>query len=135
MNPIIHGTQTREEWRVGVVTRMRISELTGSKELCVFEQWCAPGKGAPRHTHRVEEVLSVISGKVEVWLGDIIATLTQNESIIVPAGLEHGFRNVGDSELHMQAILAAGYFEANPSPQGDAIVRWRATGPIKSARL
>lgn len=129
MNPIIHGTQTKEEWRAGVVTRMRISELTGSKELCVFEQWCAPGTGAPGHTHRVEEVLSVISGKVEVWLGDKIANLTQNVSIVVPAGMEHGFRDVGKSELHMLAVLAAGYFEANPSPQGDAIVRWHSTSP------
>lgn len=27
------------------------------------------GTGAPMHTHKVEEVLSVISGKVEGWLG------------------------------------------------------------------
>jgi mannose-6-phosphate isomerase-like protein (cupin superfamily) len=129
MNPITHETQTKEDWRTGVVTRMRVSELTGSKALCIFEQWCAPGTGAPPHTHKVEEVLSVISGKVEIRLGDKIATLTQNESVIVPAGLEHGFRNVGHEELHMQAILAAGYFEANPSPQGEAILRWRSTHP------
>ena len=70
------GTQTEEEWRAGVVTRMHVSELTGSKTLCIFEQWCAPGTGAPKHKHKVEEVLSVISGKVEVQLGDKIATLT-----------------------------------------------------------
>ena len=129
MNPIIHGTQTKEEWRAGVVTRMRISELTGSKEICVFEQWCVPGTGAPMHTHKVEEVLSVITGKVEVRLGDSVATLTQNKSVIVPAGLAHGFRNIGHEELHMQAILASGHFEANPSPEGNPIVRWRPTSP------
>ena len=129
MSPIIHGTQTKEEWRAGVVTRMRVSELTGSKALCIFEQWCAPGTGAPMHTHKVEEVLSVISGKVEVRLADKIATLTQNESVIVPAGLEHGFRNVGQGELHMQAILASGCFEAIPSPGTQAVVRWHSTSP------
>ena len=129
MNPIVHGTQTKEEWRAGVVTRMRVSELTGSKELCIFEQWCVPGTGAPTHTHKVEEVLSVISGKVEIRLGDRVATLTQNESVIVPAGLAHGFRNVGEDELHMQAILASGYFEAIPSPSAQAVVRWRSTSP------
>jgi quercetin dioxygenase-like cupin family protein len=128
MKPIIHGTQTKEEWRAGVVTRMHVSELTGSKTLCIFEQWCAPGTGAPKHTHKVEEVLSVISGKVEVQLGDKIATLTQNESVIVPAGLVHGFCNVGDGELHVQAILASGYFEAIPSPRGHTVVRWCSTG-------
>ena len=129
MKSINHQTQPKEEWRAGVFTRMRISELTGSKELCIFEQWCAPGTGAPVHTHKVEEVLAVIGGKVEVRLGSKIIVLTGSESVIVPAGLEHGFRNVGSSELHMQAILAAGYFEANPRPHGEAIVRWRSTSP------
>jgi mannose-6-phosphate isomerase-like protein (cupin superfamily) len=81
------------------------------------------------HTHKVEEVLSVIGGKVEVRLGSILIVLTESESVIVPAGLEHGFRNVGNNELHMNAILATGYFEANPSPHGEAIVRWRSTSP------
>jgi mannose-6-phosphate isomerase-like protein (cupin superfamily) len=129
MNPIIHEIQTKEDWRIGVVTRMRVSELTGSNALCIFEQWCALGTGAPTHTHKVEEVLSVISGKVEIRLGNEIVILTQNESVIAAAGLEHGFCNVGDEELHLQAILAAGYFEANPSPQGEAILRWPSTRP------
>lgn len=129
MSPIIHRTQTKEQWRVGVVTQMRVSELTGSQALCIFEQWCAPGTGAPMHTHKVEEVLSVISGRVEIRLADRIATLNQNESVIVPAGMEHGFRNVGEEELHMQAILASGYFEAIPSPSAQAVVRWRSTSP------
>lgn len=129
MNRIVHGTQEKEEWRAGVLTRMRVSELTGSKALCIFEQWCAPGTGAPKHTHEVEEVLSVISGKVEIWLGDNILILTQDESLIVPAGLEHGFRNIGDGELHMHAILASGHFEAKPGLGGQTAIRWRLTSP------
>ena len=129
MKVINRETQPKEEWRAGVVTRMHISELTGSMELCIFEQWCAPGTGTPTHTHRVEEVLSVISGKAEVHLGDKTAILSKYESVIVPAGLEHGFRNVGNDDLHMQAILAAGYFEANASPHGETIVQWRSTSP------
>jgi mannose-6-phosphate isomerase-like protein (cupin superfamily) len=108
---------------------MRVSELTGSKALCILEQWCAPGTGAPLHTHTVEEVLSVISGKVEIRLGHRAATLTQNESVVVPTGQVHGFRNIGPDVLHMQAILASGHFEANPSPEGEPIVRWRSAGP------
>ena len=79
------------------------------------------------HTHKVEEVLLVISGKVEIRLADKIATLTHNKSVIVPGGMEHGFRNVGQVELHMQAILASGYFEAMPSPGAQAVVRWHST--------
>ena len=129
MKAINHETQPKEEWRSGVVTRMCISNLTGSKELCIFEQWCVPGTGAPIHTHKVEEVLSVISGKAEVCLGDKTAILNKYESVVIPAGLEHGFRNIGNEELQMRAILAEGYFEANLSPLGEAIVRWRSESP------
>lgn len=129
MKAINHETQPKEEWRSGVVTRMCISELTGSKELCIFEQWCLPGTGAPLHTHKVEEVLSVISGKAEVRLGDKTTILRKYESVVIPAGLEHGFRNIGNEELQMRAILAEGYFEANPCPHGEAIVRWRSKSP------
>jgi hypothetical protein len=44
-----HTGQEQEQWRSGVLTRMRISALTGAAQLCVFEQWCDPGCGAPAH--------------------------------------------------------------------------------------
>ena len=47
MKIIKHAEQPREEWRTGVTTRMCVSAVLGSKELCIFEQWCAPGTGAP----------------------------------------------------------------------------------------
>jgi mannose-6-phosphate isomerase-like protein (cupin superfamily) len=125
MKAINHETQPKEEWRSGVLTKMCVSELTGSKELCIFEQWCLPGTGAPIHTHKVEEVLLVISGKAEVRLGGKTSILSKYESVVIPAGLKHGFRNIGNEELQMRAILAEGYFEADLSPHGETIVRWR----------
>jgi len=51
-----------EEWRPGVKTRMLASARTGATALCIFEQWVAPGAGAPTHSHPVEEVLIVREG-------------------------------------------------------------------------
>ena len=62
MNVIKHDDQPVEKWREGVVTRMRTSALTGGRQLCVFEQFCDPGLGAPTHLHAVEEVLEVSRG-------------------------------------------------------------------------
>lgn len=42
------ATHEWEEWRPGVVTRMWTSALSGTTQLCVFEQRCDPGKGARR---------------------------------------------------------------------------------------
>jgi mannose-6-phosphate isomerase-like protein (cupin superfamily) len=107
MRIVDHTRQEQEEWRPGVLTRMRVSALTGATQLCVFEQWCDPGCGAPTHLHTVEEVLTVLAGHAEVWLGDERATLTAGQSVVVPPGLRHGFRNAGETLLHMEAILAA----------------------------
>ena len=39
--------QSSEEWRAGVVTRMKASAANSATQLCLFEQWCDPGHGAP----------------------------------------------------------------------------------------
>ena len=105
-----HQDQEWEQWRPGVRTRMRVSAKTGTVQLCVFEQWCDPGCGAPSHLHTVEEVLTVLAGRAEVWIGEERATVTAGQSVIVPASRRHGFQNTGEATLHIEAILAAPVF-------------------------
>jgi quercetin dioxygenase-like cupin family protein len=124
MQVIDHERQASEEWRPGVLTRMQVSAVTGSVQLCVFQQWCAPGKGAPTHLHAVEEILTVLDGQAEFWLEDERANLTKCQSILVPAGRKHGFRNVGTGTLHVQATLAAPIFEASFDDQKEVSRRW-----------
>lgn len=112
MRVIDHAGLERELWRPGVVTRMRVSAVTGAEQLCVFEQWCDPGCGAPAHWHTVEEVLTVLAGRAEVWIGEERTTVTAGQSVVVPARLRHGFSNTGDTTLHVEAILAAPDFYA-----------------------
>jgi quercetin dioxygenase-like cupin family protein len=112
MRIVDHARQDQEQWRPGVLTRMRASALTGSAQLCVFEQWCDPGCGAPTHLHAVEEVLTVLEGQADVWVNEDHATLSAGHSVIIPAGHKHGFRNAGETTLHMEAILAEPIFEA-----------------------
>jgi quercetin dioxygenase-like cupin family protein len=113
MNILDHAKQPSEDWRPGVRTRMRVSAVTGAVQMCQFEQWCEPGKGAPTHLHAVEEILTVLSGRAEVWVGPERAELVTGQSVVVPAGRKHGFRNLGTDTLHMLATLAAPIFEAS----------------------
>ena len=124
MNPIDHTTQPTELWRQGVETRMRVSARTGAHQLCVFEQYCDPGLGAPTHCHAVEEVLTVLAGEAEIWLDGTHHDLTANQSLIIPAGHWHGFRNSGAKVLHVQAILAAPVFEASYEDRTEITRRW-----------
>src|SRR5256885_8069915 len=54
---------------------------------------CSSDLGAPTHSHPVEEVLTVREGEAEMWIGDAHITLSAGQSLIVPAGRLHGFRN------------------------------------------
>ena len=118
------GDRPREQWREGVETRMVISAQNGAAQLCVFEQWVAPGKGAPTHSHPVEELLTVREGEAEMWIGAARCLVCAGQSLIVPAGRLHGFRNAGTGTLHIHAILAAPIFEANPEGASEATRRW-----------
>jgi quercetin dioxygenase-like cupin family protein len=124
MEVINAASQPLDEWRHGVMTRMHISALTGAERLCVFEQFCDPGKGAPTHIHTVEEVLTVLDGTAELWLDEVRATLTAGQSVVVPAGRKHGFRNIGPATLHVRAVLAAAIFEAWFDGETEARRRW-----------
>ncbi|HEV8027603.1 MAG TPA: cupin domain-containing protein [Stellaceae bacterium] len=134
MQIIDHEHETCEEWRSGVTTRMRVSSLTGTAQLCLFEQWCAPGSGAPTHLHAVEEVLSVVAGRAEVWVEEERGMLGANQSLIIPAGRRHGFRNVGDTVLHVQATLAASSFEASFDDPRELSRRWLPRSPTPELR-
>lgn len=124
MRVIDHQSHTYEAWRPGVTTRMLVSAQTGSAQLCVFQQWCEPGKGAPTHFHAVEEILTVLGGSAEVWIDDERVVMEANQSVVVPAGRRHGFVNAGDTTLHVEAILASSSFEASFDNPQEVSRRW-----------
>ena len=128
MQIINHARQPSEDWRDGVRTVMLVSAVTGSSQLCIFEQYCAPGLGAPTHLHAVEEVLTVIDGEAEIWLGDQRQRVKTGESLIVPAGQWHGFQNVLETTLQVRATIAAPIFEASYDDRAELSRRYLPPG-------
>ena len=113
MDVLDHATQEIEVWRDGVNTRMRVSALTKSHQLCIFEQFCDPGHGAPMHIHAVEEVLEIMEGEAEIYLGDEMRIVRADQSVVIAAGAPHGFKNIGAGILKVRATMAASIFEAS----------------------
>ncbi|MBR0718088.1 cupin domain-containing protein [Bradyrhizobium liaoningense] len=105
---------------------MVTSARNGAAALCIFEQWVAPGAGAPTHSHPVEEVLTVREGTAQIWLDAQHMTVTAGQSLIVPAHRKHGFRNVGAGTLYVHAVLASPIFEATPDGAAAPTRRWEA---------
>jgi len=124
MSLINHETQPLEQWREGVMTLMRVSALVRSAQLCIFEQFCDPGLGAPIHLHAVEEVLEVMEGEAEITLRGETLILRANQSIVIPAGARHSFRNIGGGILKVRATLASPIFEASYDDRAEQSRRW-----------
>ena len=103
---------------------MLASAQNGATELCLFEQWVAPGASAPTHSHPVEEVLTVREGEAEMWIEDRRIVVKAGRSLIVPAGRLHGFRNSGAVTLHLHATLASPLFEATVEGATEVTRRW-----------
>ena len=130
MEVLTHEQQPSEVWREGVRTRMRVSVLTGAAQLCVFEQWCDPGKGAPTHLHAVEEILTVMQGDAEIWVENERHVAGPDQSVVIPAGRKHGFRNTGTDTLHVMATLAAPMFEGTFDDPNQISRRWLPRSPV-----
>jgi mannose-6-phosphate isomerase-like protein (cupin superfamily) len=115
-----------EQWRLGVETRMLVSAGNGAAQLCIFEQWIAPGAGAPTHSHPAEEVLTVRDGEAEMWMDEQRVIVSAGQSLIVPAERMHGFRNSGNVTLRIHAVLASPIFEATMEGATETVRRWEA---------
>jgi mannose-6-phosphate isomerase-like protein (cupin superfamily) len=129
MSLLDHNTQPLEKWRDGVMTQMRVSAVVQGRQLCIFDQFCEPGLGAPMHLHAVEEVLEVFSGTAEIYLGKETMVVTANQSVLVPAGARHGFKNIGTETLHVRATLAAAIFEASYDDRNELSRRYVPEAP------
>jgi mannose-6-phosphate isomerase-like protein (cupin superfamily) len=113
-----------ETWRPGVQSRMLVSAMNGAAQLCIFEQQVAPGAGAPTHSHPVEEVLTILEGEADMWIGETHVTVLAGQSLLIPPRQLHGFRNSGSGTLHVHAVLASPIFEALPEGAAEPVRRW-----------
>ncbi|SDY20362.1 Cupin domain protein [Halobellus clavatus] len=57
-----------------------------------------PGARVPRHTNEVEHEQFVVEGEYEVGIGEETYTVGPGDSLLIPAGVEHWYRNESDRE-------------------------------------
>lgn len=80
---------------------------TGSATLVVLHGTLQPGESHPFHVHPgQEEVVHVLSGRVEKWIDREKRILGPGDSAFMPAGVVHGLYNDGDEPARVLAIFA-----------------------------
>ena len=80
-----------------------------------------PGQGNAPHTHEVEEVFFILEGKVRVFLEDAQGRRAETvlgrwDCVSCPAGVVHGYENVGLEPAYLQVMLG----KAKPDLMGYA---------------
>jgi quercetin dioxygenase-like cupin family protein len=67
----------------------------------LVEMWVEPDGGVPPHVHpSMEERFEVISGEISFLAGRRWQTAKAGETVVVPAGTRHAYRNDGAEPAH-----------------------------------
>jgi quercetin dioxygenase-like cupin family protein len=89
-----------------------------------FEATVPTGGGPPRHVHsREDESFYIVSGDLEILIGDSTYRAKAGDFVFVPRGTVHGFKNSGDTTaVQLVTFVPAGmdgYFREVFTPMTD----------------
>jgi quercetin dioxygenase-like cupin family protein len=101
----------RSYFDVGIGSICLAGPETGGK-YCLLEVSLASGVSVPRHTHtREDEGYYVLSGELEVVVGEEIFILKAGDTLVAPRDIPHQLRNSGNTENHYLLIFSPCGFE------------------------
>jgi quercetin dioxygenase-like cupin family protein len=82
-------------------------ELVGAEELMMVRAIIAAGRSHPFHRHPTrEEIIYVVSGQAEQWVGNEYRILKAGEMALIPQDAIHGTYNPFDEDVTFLAILS-----------------------------
>lgn len=73
-----------------------IDESDGAPTFALRRFELAAGAEVPRHTNAVEHEQYVLSGEYVVGIDDTEHVVSPGDALLIPAGVEHWYRNEGD---------------------------------------
>jgi len=78
---------------------------TASTATVLFE--LDPGATLATHTDSAEELLVILQGTADAWIGDEVGRLEKNQVGLVPPMAPHGLTNIGDDVLRVLGTFSA----------------------------
>ena len=79
---------------------------------CLLEVSLAPGMSVPRHMHtREDEVYFVLTGELEVTVGEKVFVLRPGDTLLAPHDIPHKLRNSGNTTNHYLLGFSPSGFE------------------------
>lgn len=105
--PIIHIEDAqRDEFESGRIYQTLVGDDEGSTPIRVGIQTSPPGYSTGTHSHPYMEVITVIEGTGEAWIGreEDATAIGPGSTIAVPANTAHGFRNTGQAPMRTYGV-------------------------------
>ncbi|MFC7204823.1 cupin domain-containing protein [Haloferax namakaokahaiae] len=101
-NPVVKRGRDIEYDAVGAADGMKkgvlISEADGAPNFAIRRFVLDAGAEVPRHTNEVEHEQHVLSGTYTVGIDDEEYEVEAGDSLFIPAGVVHWYRNDSDEE-------------------------------------
>ena len=98
--PLIRRSEDIKYEDVGAAEGMRkgvlVDENRGAPNFAIRRFELDPGAEVPEHTNEVEHEQYVLSGEYVVGIDDQEHTVSEGDSLLIPAGVVHWYRNESD---------------------------------------
>lgn len=98
--PLVHRSSDIEYETVSAADGMNKGVLVGPEHgapnLAIRRFTLEPGATVPKHTNEIEHEQYVLSGEYVVGLADEEFTVTEGDSLFIPANVVHWYRNESD---------------------------------------
>lgn len=121
-----------DEEKVTVVSPWTVEEwlcrgdIVANRQLLMVRATMEPGRSHPFHEHpKREELIYVLSGRAEQWVGTERRVLGPGEMAFIPKGMVHGTYNIFDEPLVFLAILSPSDAEGPDPVDRSAEDPWR----------
>jgi len=99
-SPLIRRAEEIEYEAVGAADGLSkgvlIDESRGAPNFAIRRFTLDPGAEVPKHTNEVEHEQYVLSGEYVVGIDDEEFAVSEGDSLLIPAGVVHWYRNEGD---------------------------------------
>lgn len=101
------GDRTDAAW--GSLTWLASQPLTGCEGVMLGRVVIKAGQSNPAHLHgNCEEVLYLMAGRLEHWMGDEKVIMEPGDTLAVAAGVDHYARSIGDEDADMIVAYSIG---------------------------
>ena len=92
----------------GVSKAVVLDESDGAPNFRMRRYRLEPGAEVPKHTNAIEHEVHTVTGEYVVGLGDKEHTVSEGDSLLIPADTVHWFRNETDEESAFVCMVPNG---------------------------